>query len=287
MSIRSILAIFNGTEAEAAMLDMACELAALHQAQLKALHVLPDPQVYEGFYAGEGIVTSMERENKERLEQADRLFKAVTERHTIPVLNAPEKPPVRHASVCLLRRIGNMESIVAAEGRFSDLIVLHNVPRDKATTAYECALSSALFSTGHPLLLLPAAKPKLPLDHTVALAWKNTREAARVMQFSLPFIARAEKVYVLIGHQSGDPIDLADKEKILTYLAMHGANAQIILVDGKADEIGQMLLMRAKELKAGLLAMGGYGHSRLREIVFGGMTEYVLNHADIPVLMAH
>lgn len=287
MPIRSITAVFNGTEPERPMLDVACELAIKHQAQLKVLHVLPDPQVYEGFYTGQTIVVSLEEENEQRMEEAKRHFKAVTGRYSIPVLGEKEQPPLRHPSICFVHRTGMTERVVAEEGRFSDLIVMHCMAGGVTSNAYEGALTAALFATTCPLLMVPDGKPKLPLDHTVAIAWKNSKEAARAMHEALPFITQAEKVYVLIAHPSGEPIDLDDKERILTYLALHGAEAQVILVDGKEEDTGSLLLSRAKDLKAGLLVMGGYGRSRFREIILGGVTEHVLNHADLPVLMAH
>ncbi len=285
MPIRSILAIFTGAEEDLPMLETACQLAAAHQAQLRILHVLPDAHMYEGYYAGGTITVSLEEENRQRQEKALRLLENLAERHALPVVSETSPPP-RHASICFSHRSGVMEQVVAEEGRFNDLILLRRMSRDQATSAYEGALIGALFEAGRPLLLLPDVKPRMPLEHTIAIAWKNSRETMDAIDRAMPLLARAEKVHLLAVH-TGRRGRHFGEQRIVSYLQLHGVNADMHIINAGEDEVGKVLLARAGKLEARLLVMGGYGHSRFREIVFGGVTEYVLNYADTPVLMVH
>ena len=144
---------------------------------------------------------------------------------------------------------GNEAQWVAEYGRFADLLVVGRT-RDGQDVAMD-VLEAALMDTGKPLLIAPKVPPGSLLD-TVVIAWKDTPESARAVAAAMPLIDRAARVVTRAGRA---PVEV--------------------------------LLEAAGELGATLLVMGGYSHSRLREVVFGGFTQRILNAADLPVLMAH
>jgi nucleotide-binding universal stress UspA family protein len=118
---------------------------------------------------------------------------------------------------------------------------------------------------------------------SIAIAWKPTPQAARAIAAAMPFLKRATDITVLTVEEAAASEGF---NRLTRYLSWHGcrASAEILRVEG-GDAVGTLL--SAAEERAGLLVMGGYGHSRLREWIFGGFTERVLADAPLPVLMAH
>lgn len=292
MTIRSILAVFHGTAPELPMLRTAFELAVQHHAQLRCLHISLEPIAYAGAYGeamllSDALITSIERENAAQKQQATQYFESLTAEFGITVTAADGFPPARHASVTFEACTGFLEDIIARESRFCDLIIMRRALTGAISDAYRTSLVSAIFHTCKPLLLIPDGKPIKPLDHTVVIGWNGSKEASSALQGAMPFLTEAEQTHLLIARQAGDPLDLAADQKLLSYMKLHGIPATVTLIDRHKHQIGNALLDKARELQAGLLVLGAYGHSRFREVVLGGVTEYVLTHADIPLLMAH
>jgi nucleotide-binding universal stress UspA family protein len=123
----------------------------------------------------------------------------------------------------------------------------------------------------------------------VLVAWNTTREAARALNDAMPILARAKKVTVLsINPPSGEmgrPVwPGAD---ISLHLARHGATAEASSTVSGDIDAGNTILSRAADFGADLIVMGGYGHSRQREFLLGGVTRTLLQHMTVPVLMSH
>ncbi|MHA1570718.1 MAG: universal stress protein, partial [Alphaproteobacteria bacterium] len=144
-------------------------------------------------------------------------------------------------------------------------------------------LEAVLFESGRPVLVVPPGTGLGDYDN-IAIAWDGSLEASRAMHGAMPLLAAAGKVVVLaVGEDDRDP---APTEALTATLACHGiaATTRLIAQDGA---IGVALLSGAVEAGCGLMVMGGYGHSRLREMVLGGVTRDVLAASALPVLIAH
>jgi nucleotide-binding universal stress UspA family protein len=165
----------------------------------------------------------------------------------------------------------------------SDLSVAsRGVPGDNAMA--RSTIETLLLETGRPLLI-PAAVPPSPsvADH-IAIAWKETPQAGRAVAFAMPFLARATAVTILSVEEDDARRDEACR--LVRFLGWHGISAHSERLTAGPDGAAATLLAAAKA-QSGLLVMGGYGHTRLREWVFGGFTQYTLDQAEVPVLMAH
>jgi nucleotide-binding universal stress UspA family protein len=123
----------------------------------------------------------------------------------------------------------------------------------------------------------------------VLVAWNARREAARAVFDALPLLQRAKEVKVVwVNPQSeGELARDVPAADICTALARHGVKCEATQAVQPHSNVGRTLLMQAKDYGADLLVMGCYGHSRLREFVLGGASEYVLRHMTVPVLMSH
>ena len=136
-----------------------------------------------------------------------------------------------------------------------------------------------------PVIAVPFAGKFKTLGKRVLVAWNGTREAARATHDALPFLTHADKVVVLSVNASGKVhIPGAD---ISTHLARHGVDVEIHNREGNDVSVGDAILNAVSDYGADLLVIGAYGHSRVRELVLGGVTRHLLRHMTIPVLMSH
>jgi len=175
---------------------------------------------------------------------------------------------------------------VAIEARTRDLCI---VPLAGPYDGQMEVVEAVLFSSGRPVLVFSAGPASLPqgTPGTVVLAWDGSRFAARALADSLPILKRAAQVRILtILHEK--PTAVAGLAVgVVRHLKAHGVAAQVDEVDAAGRKIGAVLDAYLAQHRPDLLVMGGYGHSRLREIVLGGATEHVLNNPTTPVLLSH
>lgn len=149
--------------------------------------------------------------------------------------------------------------------------------------------STLLLESGRPVLVVPPSfNPQRHARHVV-VAWRPTREATRALHDAMPFLHAAESVDVVEvgprGGESGDgPQPGAD---IATHLARHDLKVRVVVRERSAESVATALMTHAEESGAGLLVAGGYGHSRFREWVLGGVTRELLQSTPVPVLFSH
>ena len=135
-------------------------------------------------------------------------------------------------------------------------------------------------------LLVPYAGTFANVGGRVLVAWNGSAQAARAVNDALPFLQSAERVVVvMVNPARGDRTEGTD---IARHLARHGIAAEITdIVTDRNGNVGNVLLSRATDEAADLIVIGAYGHSRLRELVLGGVSRALLGHMTVPVLMAH
>jgi nucleotide-binding universal stress UspA family protein len=174
---------------------------------------------------------------------------------------------------------GAVEDVVPRLGRLADLVVLAGIERGQRRNQLEAALIGA----ARPLLLVPSEAPQ-SIGRTVLVAWDGSAEATRALSGALPLLRQAAEVHLVTA--AGAHVEVGLAGQLAAYLAWHGVYTQAHALYPEAS-IGADLLATADEIRADLLVMGGYGHSRVRELIFGGVTRHVLHHLDLPVLIAH
>jgi nucleotide-binding universal stress UspA family protein len=174
---------------------------------------------------------------------------------------------------------GSAATIVGERGSRADIIVAGQPAADDWLARQ--VLRAALFGTDRPVLMVPPGWDE-GLGRCVAIAWRDEKQAARAIIPALRCLAGAEQVHVLIGVR-----ERAERPAMPRIFLEHGIHAELHVLSIGSGPLGQMLLDKAHEVGADLLVMGAYAHSPLRELVFGGVTRYMLAHADLPVLMRH
>lgn len=177
---------------------------------------------------------------------------------------------------------GNSSALVVRWGQRADIIVAARpLPNDRVDRE---TLRKALLGTDRPVLVVPPTVHRLDatFGRCVAIAWRDERQALRVIRAALPWLQFTDEVHVLIGLR--DPKQAVD---IPSVLAEHGIPVSLHVLAILPGSFGQRLLEAAHHLGADLLVMGAYAHRPLREMIFGGTTRHILKHGDLPVLMRH
>jgi nucleotide-binding universal stress UspA family protein len=176
------------------------------------------------------------------------------------------------------------EGTVGNLGRIFDLIVLSR-PSAKSTGLYIRALESALFESGHPVLLSPPIPPK-QIATKVLIAWNGSTEQTRAITFAMPLLERSNRVTVL-SIPGGTGVPGPSSEQVTRYLQRNRIPATLLTVELDGRSTGETILATATEQGCDLLIKGAYTQSRLRQLIFGGATRHIMANATLPVFMAH
>ncbi len=187
-----------------------------------------------------------------------------------------------------LMQSGPVDSMLVS-ARYVDLVLLGQPGDDRDPNAVGTGfVEQVLLGAGRPVLLIPSRGTPRSVGENIVVAWDASREAARAVTDALPFlngakrveiaVVNAKKSYGLHGQEPGADIAL--------FLARHGVAAEVKQLVTSID-VANTLLSHIADCGADMLVMGGYGHSRVREWVLGGVTRTILETMTVPVLMAH
>lgn len=280
MSWKDILVVAAEAEADEAALALGEAVAQTFDAHLSAafLTALPDeplayePTVVAGVWA-ELLGRARSDAEAERKKVAQRLERM-------------GRPTDLVTAEALSRDLGR---VAAVHARYADLTVLTRPTEGAGADLREEIIEGVLFHSGRPALVAPPGWKGTSIGKRVVVAWDASREATRALSEADPLVERAEQVFVLTidakpkmfghGEQPG--------ANITAHLNRRGSKAEVRNVDGKGRSAAEAIMIEALALGADVVVMGGYAHSRLRELVFGGATRDLLRGATLPLLLAH
>ncbi len=183
---------------------------------------------------------------------------------------------------------GGLEPFLADHMRFYDLAILPLPYGDSGTMLDVAGFEACLFGADIPVLVVPDGKKGNLSMERVMIAWDDGAEALAAAKAAAPLATHAEVTDICLINPPQHGIDRSDPGgRMAQMLTRKGAKVQVTVAAQRQHDIAAQLLTRAKETGMDLLVMGGYGHSRLREAVLGGVTRSILRKAHLPVLMAH
>jgi nucleotide-binding universal stress UspA family protein len=183
---------------------------------------------------------------------------------------------------------GTVATLTARFARYADLTLV--TPHCEGFESMQSwVVNGALFESGRPILLLPKGPVSFPAVKTVVIGWDASVEASKAVRDAIGLMQKAGAVHAVLidpvpsfeGHGPEPGADLA------AYLGRHGIKTTVHRLPKQGKETGDLLRRTAGDLGADLIVMGGFGHSRLRERIFGGTTTSMLKNVVVPVLMAH
>jgi nucleotide-binding universal stress UspA family protein len=282
MALKDILVHLDITPRCATRLEMAARLAMQHGAHLTGLHVVDIPSANYFYGAAMPFVPANPEEIVERI-------RAEATEAAAPVEAAFRERLRRDGIEGEWRLVeGNPPTMVALHGRYADLIVVGQ-PNPYEPQDGDAITVTAVMTSGRPVLAVPFAGDFPTIGERVLVAWNASREAARAVNDAMPLLAGAKQVTVLaINPQRGigghGDVPAAD---IALHLARHGLKAEAAHTVAKDISDGEALLSYAADIGADLIVAGGYGHSRARELVFGGVTRTLIAEMTAPVLLSH
>ena len=217
-------------------------------------------------------VPALEHEIAEHEKRSRRLFESFMQEHGVPC--------GAQASLSSNWLESSPEGVpdVGSYGRVFDVTVLG---RSEPTTTLE----AGLFESGRPVLIAPPM-PRPQMGTNVLVAWNGSTEQARAIAFAMPILKRARRVIVLTV-EGGAGVPGPTGEQVCRSLQFNGVPARPLTVGLDGRLTGEAILAHANALGCDLLIKGAYTQSRLRQLIFGGTTRYILNNAELPVLMAH
>ncbi|EPY02771.1 universal stress protein [Magnetospirillum fulvum] len=287
-AFRNILVPVGDAGTTAGVLDAALGLGQRFGSHVTALHVRTDPALAVPLI-GEGLSAAMvdemialaETQAAKRAETARQSFEEARGRFETPLAQTPVPGP----SAEWIDLTGREEDEVVRRGRLSDLIVCGHPAGDEEIPAMT-TLNAALLTAGRPLLLCPA-RPPVPFGRKVAIAWNGSAEASSAVAWAMPFLREAESVTILTVAEHTYGAVGAPAGELAAYLAWNGINATTLVSQAPTSQAAAELLRQATTSGADLLVMGAYTHSRLRQLILGGVTRHVIDRAPIHCLMCH
>jgi nucleotide-binding universal stress UspA family protein len=287
---RTILVAAQGNGTHDAVFRTALALARRCAGHLDFLHVQLDVDKvvalmaagdYSGAGAGIGVVAgSLQRDVDAIREHARQAVLAFCEREHVPLVDTPIAGAL---SATFRVATGEQARLLTINARTADMTVLGRA-RDGEAVAMD-VLEAVLLDSGRPLLIAPD-QPQEQYGRHIAIAWKDTAEAARAVACATPLLCAAESVTVItVQEDARNGTESCDR--LRNTLLRHNHATTLRVIPPAGDDPGERLLSTVEAIGADLLVMGGYSHSRMREVVLGGFTRRVLRSAALPVLMAH
>src|SRR6266699_3347028 len=276
-SIGEIVVFVDGYTDPTDIMEFAGVLAQEYDAHLTGVFMRPSPAVTppEMFIRGTGIPNVIEARQAEveRIEADHRArFDDIVRRNALG---------------SEWRSVPYFSSDAGVHARYADLAVVARPDPAVQTAGPPGLVESLVLTSGRPVIVVPPHSTASRLSR-ILVGWNAGREATRAVADALPLLVRAAAVEVLIidpergpaGHGQEPGADIA------RYLARHGAHVEVRRASSGGKDVGRLLLSQAAAFGGDLLVMGAYGHSHLREWMFGGVTRTVLYEAGLPVLMS-
>ena len=267
------------------VIDVAVALTLARRAHLDAVAIGHESTSAVGMVVEGGaaaVASVMEFEQDRALERANA---------AISVFEVEAKfAKITYGTRALAAIPADAAETIGALARLYDLTVV--LQPDPSFSSYDNIIPQGiLFNSGGPMLMVPYTH-KGPLDaHHVGIAWDGSRLAARAVRDAMPFLTAAHAVTVIAVNEDRNDAGEASSEQLVGHLARRGIKARVERLRADRDNIQGIIqgiiLSVAADSNIGVLAMGGFGHSRLQERILGGVTLGMFDTMTVPVLMSH
>lgn len=188
----------------------------------------------------------------------------------------------------LVAQSASVTGLVARRARFADLVIL---PKPYGEGKYSDApviVESAMFQGQAPVIVLAEGAAPAAAPRRIVVAWNESAEAMTAVRRALPILKTAALVDICIVAPERHASDTTDPGAELSrMLSRHGVKVEVTILAQTLPRVSEVIARHVADMDADMLVMGAYGHSRFREAILGGATRNMLEHATVPVLMAH
>jgi nucleotide-binding universal stress UspA family protein len=279
MAYKNLLVHVDDTRACAARVQAAIDLAMAYEAHLTGVYIItdPSPATFVQNYLPATTLDVLREAAGKRADAVLARFAEVAERNQISFESRTDR--VLYTA---------MAETLATHARYADVAILGQAdPDDGDGPRY--LPEEVTLASGRPSLVIPYIGPAATLGQRVTVAWDASREAARAVNDALPMLKRAQAVGVVSVNPGDRPFGHGEQPgaDIALHLARHGIKVEVQRIESRDIDVPNTILSHIADQSSDLLVMGAYGHSRLRELVLGGVTRTILREMTVPVLMAH
>ncbi len=281
MSPKTILTSLNDVENIDHLLHTCVGLAKQHDAHLVGVFIIPAIRMITDYYGSNTVLVEIRQDERERFKKTavkmTEKFEKILSDHDINGKVRVVESQLPEIADCFIN-----------ETMTADLIVIPAVDKNQSCSVENDFAEKVVLGAGRPILLIPRGKSFEKIGKRVSIAWNLTAEAARAAFDALGLInSEAEVRFVWVdAHLNHHKAGNLPGAEIAECFTRHGLNVFTDSIVSGDDNVGKALVEDAKVNGADLLVMGAYGHSRLRELIFGGATQYVFEHLNIPVLLS-
>lgn len=280
MTYKTLLVSLNEIERLDAVLHVAASLANEQKSHVLGLYVIPAPAVYPavGPYVVPEVFDGLTRYFEEQSKGAKRKFDAVLKRGDLSG---------RWLEVKALAPV--ISETVSEIGRIADLVVVSETNRDGKNGAELDFVENVILGAGRPVLVLPRKSDPDLNTNLIVCGYNGSKESARAVHDAVPILRKAKDVRLLWVDPARDtePAGAPPRTAMAESLHRQGVKAKAESVLSNGVNPAEAVMMKARELGAGMIVMGAYGHSRIREFVLGGATRHALSNLTVPLLMSH
>lgn len=287
MTVKSILVPLDGSEASFAVLDTALVVANRFNAKIKGMHIrsktgdLPFELDYVPEKLKRSVVVEAERVSTENARAVYDQFVEYCKKHDIAVGDSLNDESV---GAVWREEMGSVSDVLIRHGRLCDVIATSRPARKKGSVLRSPAgekMESLLMRAGRPILMVPPDWSAHRVGRA-AFAWNESLEASRAMAMTMPWLTQMDEVTVILSRkrEAGVP-DLKE------YLTLHGVKSNFQFLPDKPKSVGQAILDCCSSNRIEMLVVGGFSHARSRELVFGGVTRFLLINSNVITVMVH
>ena len=276
--IKDIMVHLDGSPEDEIRLEHGQALASAGRAQLIGLFTnqVPDLTVAMPMDGGAAAIQILTELQDQAMRDGDARAKWLKQRWA--GLQVPNE----------LRRLDESFGVLAGkavkQARCADLFIATRPYGEAKSAVWPDLVEAVLFGSGRAMLIVPPGQHRQGPFETVLVAWNGSRESARALREGLEFIEQASRTVVLVVDPPTDGMPCAD---LKAHLAHHNVVAEVVTAESEDRPIAEIILEEARRISADIIIMGAYGHTRLREQVFGGATRDMLTTAESPILVAH
>lgn len=279
MTYKTIVSVVVRPEGAGAPLDAAIELARKWDAHLHVLCLGLERIVTDYYFVGASVAL-----HKELLDKANEDASAIESAVNANLQSEDIRWSVEKAVV----QPGTLATLVGLRARYADLVILPQPYGPMGGDEAVAVTEAALFGGRAPVLVLPPGPLAGDFSERIVLAWNESDEALRAARAALPLLKAANSVDIAVVDPRPTGPERSDPGGVLSeMLARHGVKTEVSVLAKTLPRVSEVLIRHTRDKRAGMIVMGAYGHSRLREAILGGATRAMLEISEVPVLLAH
>jgi len=279
MAIKDLAVAFNGSKNAEIALIFAVQMCDKYAASLTGLHALT-PQEFEGSvgrWISDDVKETLAKASEDEIAQIGASFKKTiaAKKFSGPVDWFVEQGPTN--------------DVLARAGRYFDLLLMGQFSTPTAKQ-HRVRAEELVLRSGRPVIIVPNGYKVRPFTGHAVIAWDGSRTAASALSDAIQMLetkSRLDVVTVTSEEASASSKKVPPSNDIIRHLTRHGIKAQSVTLSAPRGSHGPALTKYCSEVNPDVLVMGGYGRARLREELFGGVTNHVMQHMNVPVFMSH